>query len=410
MSKVDKCSRDIAVINLMHFDLIDMMIKNKLRIVHICLASSYTEGMLYQDNILPSINKEDGHEVLVVSDCTCYVQGKISKTYEDDKILDNGVRLVRLGFYGDFLPSEIKNRLRYAPKLETVLDQFKPDVILYHSLVGLGLLTVGRYKKKHPQTRLYLDTHADFNNSATSKFSRWLQYSVFNRLLWRFISKSVDKVFYISEEAGEFIRELYKINDDQLEFFPLGGFVQDSSCRELIRHRVREKYLLSDDDVVFIHTGKFNAAKCTLDILRVFLSLPHSNIRLVLAGVIESDIHDQAKSLLQMDHRVTWLGWKSGEELIELMCASDVYLQPGSQSASLQTAICCGLPILIYPHKSHFPYLKENGFFVDDLSSIRRGIEMFVLNEKLIKEMSANSIAIAEKILDYKKIAARIYR
>lgn len=385
------------------------MLNKKLRIAHVCLASSYTEGMLYQDNILPDINRKHGHEVLIIADCTCYVHGKISKAPEIDKLLDNGARLVRLGFFGYLLPRLIRDKFRYAPKLEQTLEQFKPDVILYHSLVGVGLLTVGKYKKKHPKTRLYLDSHADFNNSGTSLISRWLQYKLFSRFLWRLISSSVDRVFYVSQDSRDFLRLMYKIEDDRMEFFPLGGFIQDIEYRKSVRYRVRENYSIPDSDIVFIHTGKFNTAKGTLDILRAFSSLPQPNARLILAGVLENDILDEAKLILQTEHRANLVGWKSGEELIDLMCASDIYLQPGSQSASLQAAICCGLPVLIYPHKSHFSYLNGNGFFVSDSNSIKRGLEIFISNPKLIPEMSLKSIALAEQILNYNNIAARIY-
>lgn len=385
------------------------MDKIKLRIAHVCLASSYTEGMLYQDNILPDINRKHGHDVLVVSDCTCYVNGKISKSEEIDKTLANGVRLVRLRFAGDFLPELFKNKLRYAPGLAPLLEEFKPDIILYHSLVGLGLLTVGLYKKKYPQTRLYLDSHADFNNSATFFASKWLQYRFFNKSIWRLISKFVDKVFYVSEESRDFLREIYRIDDKRMEFFPLGGFITNDREKKIARRRVREKYSIPQNDIIFLHTGKFNAAKKTVDVLRVFLSISRNNVRLVLAGVFESDIADEVKSLIESDSRINWVGWKSGEELTELMCASDVYLQPGSQSASLQTAICCGLPVLVYPHKSHFSYLHENGFFVNDSCSLKCEIEKIISDTDLIKRMSDNSTVLASKILDYNKIAARIY-
>ena len=91
------------------------MNNKKLRIAHICQAASYTEGMLYQDNVLPDINIADGHEVLIIADCTCYVNGKLTTVPEEDKKLENGIRLVRLEFGLKFLPNIIRNKIPYAP-------------------------------------------------------------------------------------------------------------------------------------------------------------------------------------------------------------------------------------------------------------------------------------------------------
>ena len=385
------------------------MNNKKLRIAHICQASSYTEGMLYQDNVLPDVNRADGHEVLIVADCTCYVDGKIREIPEEDKKLENGIRLVRLGFSLGFLSKIIRDKVRYAPKLKPLLEEFRPDVILYHSLVGVGLLTVGDYKRKKPRTRLYVDSHADFNNSGRSFVSRWLQYKIFNRFLWSRISQSVEKVLYISSECKEFLREMYKIEDSIMEFFPLGGFIQDEKNKKIIRNRVRDENFLSEDDIVFIHTGKMNESKCTLNVISSFAGLPHENFRLLLVGVLESEIASEAKAIIDQDNRIAYLGWKSGDELFNLLTASDCYVQPGSQSATLQAAICCGLPVILYPHPSHAPYLKSNGVYVRSSAELKKAFNLFAAKAEM-QAMSLASVHIAEQLLDYNKIAKRIYK
>ena len=384
------------------------MNNKKLRIAHICQASSYTEGMLYQDNVLPDVNSADGHEVLVVADCTCYVDGKLTEVPEEDKKLENGIRLVRLKFGFAFLPKIIRNKVRYAPKLNKLLEDFQPDVILYHSLVGVGLLTVGGYKRKFPNTRLYLDSHADFNNSGKSIVSRWLQYKIFNRFLWICISGSVDKVFYISVECRDFLYEMYRIENSRMEFFPLGGFALEKETKRLIRNSVRQKHSLSDDDIVFIHTGKMNKLKCTLDVIKSFSGMPFKNYRLLLVGVLENEIAVDAKRMINKDSRIIYLGWKSGEALLDLLTASDCYVQPGSQSATLQAAICCGLPVIVYPHASHFAYIKNNGFFVKTSKELSEALSCFKNIEKN-SELEKASLEVANNILDYRKLANRLY-
>ena len=51
--------------------------------------------------------------------------------------------------------------------------------------------------------------------------------------------------------------------------------------------------------------------------------------------------------LIKSDDRVTYLGWKTGDELIEYLCASDLYLQPGSASITIKQALCCGNAVVV---------------------------------------------------------------
>ena len=66
--------------------------------MHICFSSHYTEGMTYQDNQLPDQNSKDGHDVIVVSDSYSYQNGELVKVPEEDRLLNSGVRLIRLNF------------------------------------------------------------------------------------------------------------------------------------------------------------------------------------------------------------------------------------------------------------------------------------------------------------------------
>ncbi|MBP6688406.1 MAG: glycosyltransferase family 4 protein [Hyphomonadaceae bacterium] len=380
----------------------------KLRIAHICLASSYTEGMNYQDNILPAQNRADGHEVLVVADCTCYSNGKKITVSALNKTLDDGVRLVRLPFAGRFMPAVVRERVRWTPGLRDVIKDFRPDVILYHGLVGVELLTVGGYKRENPGVRLYMDSHMDSHNSGQSAVSRLLQYKVMNRFLWNCIRGVVDKVFYVSYESRDFLHEIFRIPEQSMEFLPLGGFVKNSIDRARTREATRGRYGFSAREVVFLHSGKFNRLKKTLQLLRAFSRVDNSSYRLVLVGSFDEDIDTEAKALIDKDSRVSYLGWRSGAELQELLCASDCYVQPGTQSATLQSAICCALPVLIFPYSSHRPYMVGNGRFVADEAELAAALKEMESGE-VRSQMSASSLAIAEKLLDYRLIARRLY-
>ena len=385
------------------------MNERKLRIAHICLASAYTEGMTYQDNILPAQNRKDGHEVLIVADCMAYIDGKLLPVAPENKMLEDGSRLVRLPFAGRFLPRYVRDKVRIAPQLAGLLETFRPDVILYHGVIGAELLTVGAYKKKYPTTRLYVDCHEDFNNSARSAASRILQYKLLTRYLWNRVAPLVDKVLYVSYECRDFLREMYAIPDDDMEFYPLGGYVQDLEAKAAVREQIRAELGLSDDEVVFIHAGKLDRVKRTLDILHAFNATQEPSFRLLIVGALSDDIKEEATALMRTDSRIRFLGWKSGAQLVDLLCASDCYLQPGTQSATLQVALCCGLPVVIHPYSSHAPYLVGNGFYVQSPEEIGASLPKFG-DANARRRMSDASYEIGRNLLDYRALARRLYQ
>lgn len=382
--------------------------RQNLRIVHICLASSFTEGMTYQENMLAAQNRLDGHDVLVIADCTSYSAGKLTTTPSEDKFLLDGTRLVRLPFRGWTFPTDLPRRLKIAPQLPVLLDSFQPDVILHHGIIGFSMLAAAAYKRKFPKTRFYLDSHADFNNSARNLLSRLLQHKLINRLLWERISKEVDKVFYISQESRVFLKDIFSMHESRMEFLPLGGQIPPKKKKEEARATLRTTLGITNNEIVFVHAGKLDHAKRTLDLLNSFSSVRDDSYRLLIIGVFHSEIEKEARQLISADARIKFLGWKTGYELTELLCASDVYVQPGSQSATLQAAICCGLPVIIYPHLSHGPYLDGNGIAVHSQKDLTEGL-LSMKPTQVRRAMSEASCEIANRLLDYQSLARRLY-
>ena len=75
---------------------------------------------------------------------------------------------------------------------------------MFHNIGGWEMLTVTRYKKSHPNIKLYVDSHADANNSAKNFFSSLFLHRIFYRVILHKSLPYIDKVFYLSYETGEF--------------------------------------------------------------------------------------------------------------------------------------------------------------------------------------------------------------
>jgi len=365
--------------------------------------------MTYQDNLLPDQNAKDGHTVIVVSDCYKYEGGDLVKTQEEDRWLESGVRLVRFEY--DRIISELVSRkVRKVHRLYGFLCFEKPDVVLFHGVAGWEMLSVARYKRNNPYTKLYLDSHEDAHNSGTFWLSMFFQYKVFNRFIVNRIKKQVDKFLYLSYESKDFLHNIYRLSDAQLEFYPLGGYVVDESARKEYDRAIRHKYGLRKNDILIVHSGKLDAAKKTEQLLNAFYKVKCENLKIFIIGSIPDYMRPVLLPLIERDTRVIYLGWKNGDELVQYLCAADLYFQPGTQSATMQNAICCGSPVALYPYPSHKPYLVGNGFYVECEQDYIHVFEEIIKNPSFLEGMKLNSIKIAENLLSYKKLAARLYK
>lgn len=379
-----------------------------MKILHICLASAFTEGMSYQENLLINQNIADGHSVTILADCHKYHNGALIKTIPEDIVLSNGVHLIRVE-YDKIINTFISGKIRKVSKLFDMIEQETPDVILYHGVVGWELLSVARYKREHPSIKLYLDSHEDFNNSGTNIISRVFQYRILNRILVKKVTPYIEKILCISYECFDFLRKMFDIQDELLEYYPLGGVVFDNNERLNKRDKIRKELGLDDYDILLIHSGKMDALKRTEELLTAFSKINNHKLHMILIGSMDNAVKERLEVLISQDHRIRFLGWKSSEELLEYLCACDLYMQPGSQSATLQNALCCGAAAAVFPYESHKYLLDNSAFYINTSDDIMEVLDAISKDYKLLINMKKKSFSIACKILDYKVLAKRLY-
>ena len=149
--------------------------------------------------------------------------------------------------------------------------------------------------------------------------------------------------------------------------------------------------------------------KKTIEIVKAFIKVKDPTFKLIIIGSFSDDVRNEVEPYINTDKRIAFLGWKNGDELLNYLCAADVYLQPGSQSATMQNAICCRCAVVLYPYSSHKVFVNGNGFFVKNCEDIVNVFKTIQNNPGMISEMKKNSEDIARRILDYRKLAARIY-
>jgi 1,2-diacylglycerol 3-alpha-glucosyltransferase len=381
-----------------------------MRILHLCLSNFYVDGYSYQENELVRQNVADGHEVAVIASTEVIGKdGRLRYVAPGGYTGQDNAPVERVR-YSRWLPHAIMRKLRFHPGIYDRIERFAPDVILFHSACGAELLTAARYARDHPHVRFYVDSHEDFVNSARTFLSKWVLHFLFYRPILRLAAKHVAKILPISIGCLDFIRDFYGIAPDKLEFFPLGGNVPDDAEYRSLRAGRRAALGLGADEILVVQSGKIDSSKKLVEALRAFAKAPSARLRFVIAGHLHPDVKDEVESALANDPRTRFIGWQEAEEMRSLLCAADVYCQPGTQSATMQMSICHRCAVVLDDVPSHQPYVEGNGWLVrneEELATVFQNIAGDLVD---LNAMSAKSHQLALRMLDYRLLAARIYR
>lgn len=380
-----------------------------MKILHLCLSCFYVDSFSYQENELVRQCVSDGHEVEVIASTETFLDnGQLGYTLPGRYEGTDGAFVERLEYLAIF-PHMLARKLRIHPGLYAKIDRFAPDVILFHGACGWEIRTAARYVRAHPHVRLYIDSHEDFVNSARGWASKWLLHYSYYRPILRSALDVAAKILPVSISCMEFIRDFYGVPQDRLEFFPLGGAVPDDGEYDTMRTNARRALGLADGDVLIVQSGKIDATKKLVEALEAFSKVDDAALHFVVPGLIQADVAARVQKLVEADPRVRLLGWKSADELRAILCAADVYCQPGTQSATMQMSVANRCAIILDDVASHKPYLDGNGWLVGTEQTLLDAFRAISENKAALSKMRAQSHALALRMLDYRQLAKRIY-
>ena len=379
-----------------------------MKVLFIGLASHYTEGMTYQDNMLAKQCLQDGNEVFYISDDRCYCGGELVRVNTGYEVLSDGLKLYRVKY--DYIVNPfVTDKLRSCKKIYEIIELIAPDILFIHGPNTIAVWDIVKYLKKHPKVLLYADSHADYYTSGTNFFSRAVLHGVIYRITYNKCLKYADKLFCISVNCMKFAEEIYKIPKHKLELYLLGGEVWEKSELDARRRIIRRQYNWSDTDIVFFQAGKIDAAKCLLESLEEFIKFTNADWKYIVAGSVAPDIEEDLEKLRKQDSRVDYIGWKSGNELMDCLAACDVYLQPGKVSALAQNAICMGAAVALRKFEDYKIMVDGNGWLLDKPEDVYKVFKDISEKEIDLNAFRNKSYEQAQELLSYEKRTERLY-
>ena len=381
------------------------------------LCDLYSHTLQYQENFLSKYYVKQGHQVTIIASTFDSIFSYMADKYDrevvaSENIID-GIKIIKLPYSLNIL-----NKLRKFGGVDKILDAEKPDVIFAHN-IHLNLKEAKEYKKKNPNTKVIMDYHADYSNSANNWFSLNILHKVIRKLFLYRVIKYIDQIYPVVPASASFLHEVYGVPYERMEVLPLGADT-DVAYETKMHHKgqiVREKLHILATDYVIFTGGKLDAVKKTHLLIKAFILLSDPHLHLIVVGEPlgkDATYKAELEKMCQENRQIYFTGWLSGKEVYDYMDASDFAVFPASQSILWQQAIGMGLPLIVGQLKDQsVKYLNknENMIVIDEdsitVDVIAEKIKMLIVAPTLLKTMKISALKTSEEFLSYNKIVQR---
>ena len=383
-----------------------------MKVLHLCLSSFYIDNHSYQENILPKYHKKLGYNVAIIASLVsfdkngkpCYLDKESS--YKNEY----GIPVDRIDYKKSFM--NINKILRiYKTDVYDLLEKQAPNIIFIHNCQFWDIHKVAKYAKKHPNVKIFVDNHADFLNSATNWFSKY----ILHKIVWKHCAKVIEpyttKFYGVLPARVDFLIDVYKLPKEKVELLVMGADDEkvENAKSSGVRKEIREKYHICDDDFLIMTGGKIDLNKLeTVTLMKAVKNLNRKDVKLIVFGSVINQLTDIVKQ--QCCDTVKYIGWIDSGQVYNYFEAADLVVFPGKHSVLWEQTVGLGKPCLFrYLHGFTHIDLGGNCKFLNDVNE--NAISSMILSILEDKQTCENMKVIAcSKGMDtfsYKKIAQR---
>lgn len=379
-----------------------------MKIVHICLACFYVENMGYQENILPRLHAQMGHDVTVLtSDYQFNEKGERETKQQRAYTTADGVAVRVL----DRKDKGFGARFGAFPELAKKLEQIQPDILFVHGGQFLSLREVTNYCAQHPAVRLYIDQHGDYYNMPVNTWKQKLvQKAVYGHGMRR-AAKHCRVFWGVTPWRCEYLQKVYRLPQEKISLLPMGGLEMEipAAQRQQMRRDVRGRLGLSEDDFVIISGGKIDAAKKIHCLMQAVAELKRDDVKLIVFGVPTDDVQ-QTFYRLASNSRIRAIGWLASADVSQYLFAADLAVFAGTHSVLWEQVCAAGLPALFRDWQGmHHVDVGGNCAFVHDgsVEELKQRLTALVDSPEEYEKMKLAAQQQAAPAFSYREIAKR---
>lgn len=383
-----------------------------MKILHVCLAAFYIDNYSYQENMLPKYHKKLGHDVAILASLQTFDKNGNPSFLEkgSEYINEHGIPVKRIAYKKgiDFINKKLK---KYDNIYEHIKNE-RPDIIFVHGCQFSNMKDIRRYVMDNPSTKVYVDNHCDFSNSATNWFSK----NILHKILWKKSAKLIEpyvtKFYGVLPARTDFIIDMYKVDPKKVELLVMGADdekVKEAS-NEIVKKSVRYKYGISDDDFLIVTGGKIDSAKKQILLLiDAVKKINKTNLKLLIFGSIAEELQEEVNKLIDGDI-VRYIGWVNSEDSYKYFAAADLVVFPGRHSVFWEQCVGLGIPMVVkyWEGTTHIDIGGNCKFlYEDNAEEIINIINNIIENENIYNTMKINAQNKGMEIFSYKNIAKK---
>lgn len=384
-----------------------------MKILHICLANFYIDNTSYQENMLAKFHVLQGHDVVVMASLVTFDKmGRYALLEgESEYVTEDGYKVVRVDYSkkGNY---NLNKRFRIYNNVYDKIVREKPDIIFIHGCQFMDIKHIKRYVNKNKLVKIFVDNHADFINSAKN----WLSKNILHKIFWKHCAKTIEpyvEQFYgVTPNRCKFLEDVYAIPKEKIELLVM-GFDDTILSKFKIKNEnyaldLRKKLNIEEENFVISTGGKIRHSKNIHLLMEAVKNLDNKNIKLLVFGSLVPEIKELFDSL--NNHiSIIYLGWKSHEEIIEILSISNLIVFPGSHSVLWEEAVGCGIPSVFkyYEGMTHVD-LGGNCIFLkeDSVKEIEQVVSNIYNNKELYNKMK-NAAEAKKELFSYSYISKK---
>lgn len=318
-----------------------------MKILHVCLACFYIDNYSYQENLLPKYHKKMGHDVKIIAslmsfDSTgkrCYLPGA------SDYVNEDGIPVKRLEYKK---PEKLGKLFRTYSGTFDSIKEFAPDIIFIHGVQFSDISQIVKYVKQNPNTKVYVDNHSDFSNSANN----WLSKNIQHKIIWKHYAQMInpytERFYGVLPARVDFLVNMYGLPKNKVDLLVMG--VDDEMVEAVdnpeVSKDIRKRYDILEDDYLIMNGGKIDQWKPqTLLLMDAVNKIDNPKLKLIVFGSVTEELKEEVQK--RCSDRVQYIGWVMSKDSYQYFAACDLVVFPGRHSVFWEQVAGQGIPMIV---------------------------------------------------------------
>lgn len=321
-----------------------------MRIVHV--TSYQVPGYGYEELPLARAQATLGHQVSIVTSNYLHPLGQYAvlsgrfPTRQVEPRIDTvgNVQIFRLRGV------EIARRV-WIRGLAKQIETLRPDVVHCHNLIQFHPIRLSALKaRRKSEMGLVIDDHMHTSVARRSLLGH-LFYLFYRHTVHRLVVKNTDALFAISEDTRRYLTDFCGVKGP-VGIMPLGVDTDAFTSSPERRSEARKRFGFTDDDLVFLYTGKVIEAKGVRLLITATIAVLRSgdNARVLIVGDADQaylrSLLDEAAAAGYLD-RIKAVPSVLHDQIPEIYAAADVAVWPRQESMAIFEAMSMGIPVVV---------------------------------------------------------------